>query len=368
MLVWVILVILNFLIPKVVFSEQENRYLAKIPKFSFEKLVNGQYQEEWDNYINDHFIFRNSWIKIKSEQEKILGKTEYNGVIFGKDGYLFEKFEYSDTEKNNIENDVKIINNFVTNLGINNIGDVPVYFILVPNSIYINSELLPDNLEVANQHNIIEKFYQDLNDKINKIDVTKIMEDNKSNYIFFKTDHHMTSNGAYLVYSEFMKKKGEKVNSLESYEPEIISDDFLGTLDSKAQRFNQEKDYIVIYKNDKNTNIIEAKYDNQTTKSIYNREYLETKDKYSFFLNGNNAKVVIKTKVQNGKKILLVKDSYAHIMAQFLCNDYEEIHLIDSRYYRDSISSYVKKNNISEVLFLYNVSNLCTDVGIRNLK
>ena len=87
MFIWIILVVLNFVVPKISFSEQENRYLAKIPKFSFEKLVSGEYQEALDSYINDHFIFRNSWIRIKSQQERILGKTEYNGVIFGKEGY-----------------------------------------------------------------------------------------------------------------------------------------------------------------------------------------------------------------------------------------------------------------------------------------
>ncbi len=368
MFIWIILVVLNFVVPKISFSEQENRYLAKIPKFSFEKLVSGEYQEALDSYINDHFIFRNSWIRIKSQQERILGKTEYNGVIFGKEGYLFEKFEYGVTEEKNIEIASDVVNKFVNSLDVNAGFDVPVYFALVPNSIYINREMLSEHYEVPNQSEIIKNFYSNLDGRIKAIDVTEIMENNRDKYIYFKTDHHMTSNGAYLVYTEFTNVKGDDILPLEKYSPQIVSNEFLGTFDSKAQRFNQEKDYIVIYNNDYNTNIVEAKYDNEITKSIYNSDYLNKKDKYSFFLNGNNSNVVIKTKVENGKRILLIKDSYAHIMAQFLCNDYEEIHLIDPRYYRASITEYVKKNNIDEVLFLYNVSNLCTDVGIRNVK
>ena len=70
--VWVTLIVLNLAIKSTAFSEQENRYLAKLPSFTFEKLVNGTYQEEMDTYINDHFIFRNAWIKIKSEVEMLL--------------------------------------------------------------------------------------------------------------------------------------------------------------------------------------------------------------------------------------------------------------------------------------------------------
>ena len=72
MVIWISLIIINFLLPKKVFSEQENRYLASIPDFNFKDLVSGEYVEELDNYINDHFIFRNIWIKIKSGTERLL--------------------------------------------------------------------------------------------------------------------------------------------------------------------------------------------------------------------------------------------------------------------------------------------------------
>ena len=119
--------------------------------------------------------------------------------------------------------------------------------------------------------------------------------------------------------------------------------------------------------NEKNTNV-EVQYDNETTNSIYNEEYLSKKDKYSYFLNGNNAKVVVKTNGQNGKKLLLIKDSYSHIMAQFLCQDYEELHFIDPRYYKLSLSEYARNNEITEILFLYNVSNIVSDLGLVTIK
>ena len=101
---------------------------------------------------------------------------------------------------------------------------------------------------------------------------------------------------------------------------------------------------------------------------MFNDNYLNKKDKYSYFLNGNNAKVVIKTNINNGKKLLIIKDSYAHIFAQFICQNYEEIHFIDPRYYKVNISDYIEKNNLDEVLFLYNVSNMLQDIYLRGIK
>lgn len=142
------------------------------------------------------------------------------------------------------------------------------------------------------------------------------------------------------------------------YSKEEVTTSFLGSFDSKAQVANQKEDTIVVYKNSNNTEGITATYDKETTNSIFDEDFLNKKDKYSYFLNGNNAKVVVKTKQTNGKKLLVVKDSYSHIMAQFLCQNFEEIHFIDPRYYTDSIEEYAKENNITDVMFLYNVANI----------
>lgn len=361
MIIWIILILLNLLVPKKQFSEQENRYLAKFPKFSFEDLVNGDYAESLDTYINDHFIFRNFWLKLNSAVQLSTGKTENNGVYIGKDGYLFEKFEYTQTEEKNLEKATNIINSFAQKT------DIPTYFLLIPNSIYINRDKLPDNLEIANQEEIIKQTYDNCNENVKTINVINILESNKDLQLYYKTDHHMTSIGAYLLYKEFCNAANITAVSLEEYKKEVVSTEFLGTFDSKAQVLNQEKDSITVYKNSINTNV-EGNYDGNVYNSIFNEEYLDQKDKYSYFLNGNNAKVVIKTKVDNNKKLLVIKDSYAHILAQFLCQNYEEIHFIDPRYYNLSISNYITENNITETLFLYNVSNLVTDIGIRGVK
>lgn len=361
MTVWILLVVLNFIIPTKSFSEQENRYMAKFPKFTFENLVSGKYSEELNDYINDYFVFRNAWLKTKSFTELALGKKENNGVYIGKDGFLFEKFEFGEEELKSVKNTLKSMNNLTNKI------DIPIYFALVPNSIYINSDKLPDNVEVDNQEEIIDKIYENTQNTIN-IDTVDILKENKENYIYFKTDHHFTSDGAYLVYLKFCEKANISPVTLENYERKCISEEFLGTFDSKAQIPNQEKDKIYVYMNDNNRTVKSAIYDNEETNKIYNEEYLSKKDKYSYFLNGNNSKVTIKTNIQNGKKLLLIKDSYSHIMAQFLCQNFEELHFIDPRYYTGNLNDYIEENNITDILFLYNVSTFVEDKGIVSLE
>ncbi len=345
---WVILTILNFIVPTKDFSENENRMLAKLPKFEFEELINGKYVEKLDNYINDQFVFRDMWIKIKSLQEILLGKTENNGVYIGKDGYLFEKVKYTNKSEEKINSLVGKINNFRENT------NILTYFMLIPNSIYINQEKLPDFAETLDQEELINKIYG-MTNNIKTINTVDTLKQNKDKYIFFKTDHHITSNGAYLLYLEFCKEAN--INPITEYKEEV-TDSFLGSFDSKAQIINQEKDKIIVYKNSNNTEGITAYYDKETTNSIFNEDFLSKKDKYSYFLNGNNAKVVVKTKQKNGKRLLVIKDSYSHIMAQFFCQNYEEIHFIDPRYYNNFIEEYAKENKITETIFLYNVANI----------
>ena len=237
---------------------------------------------------------------------------------------------------------------------------------LVPTSSSVYQEKLPDFAITIKQQEDIQKLYHNMH-YAKTIDVTQAINEAKEFYLYFKTDHHMTSLGAYLLYTSFCEAKGTNPTPLTAFTEKVVSTSFLGTFDSKARVPGQVPDVITIYENEKNTNLKEVQYDTQTTQSIYNEAYLQQKDKYSFFLNGNNSKVVVRTYVQNGEKLLVIKDSYAHNTVQFLCQDYEEIHLIDPTYYHGSLSEYVKQQGITEILVLYNYSNLLTDIGIRGI-
>ena len=365
MTVWIGIIVINFIWPKQVFSEEENRMLASMPRFSFESFVSGKYLNGVNDYINDHFAFRNIYLKLNSWWEvSVMGKKENNGVYIGKDNYLFEKFEYGYEEKENLKNNTIAISDFAQNM--QNM-DISTYFILVPNSIYINKDKLPDNVETPNQKEIINEVYANMSNTKNIDVTTALTEENKEKPLYFRTDHHMNSDGAYVVYREFCNASNEQAVPIENFTKTTVTNNFLGTFDSKAQLMNQVPDEIFVYENETNTNIEEAIYDKETTDSIFNAKYLEGKDKYSYFLNGNNSKAIIKTKVNNNKKLLVIKDSYAHIMSQFLCENYSEVHFLDPRYTNFDYVEYVKENGITDVLFLYNVSNFATDTNVTRI-
>ena len=361
MIVWISIILLNVFLPVDEFSSQENRYLATFPKFSFDKLVSGEYTANLDTYLNDHFSIRNLLIKIDSLKEQLILKTENKEIYIGKNGSLFEKFKFSEENMGNVEYISKKVNELSKKI------NKDMYLVIIPNSTYINQKDLPNYAYVENQEKIISEIYKNM-PNIKTIDVVDKLQANNNEYIFFKTDHHFTSLGAYYVYGEICKKLNIDYPTLNEFNVKKVSSDFLGTYDSKAQIINQQTDDIYVYENNLNTKGIIANYDGVVTNSIYNEKYLQEKDKYSYFLNSNNAKVVIKTANTNGRKLLVIKDSYAHIMAQFLVQNFEEVHLIDPRYYKAQISEYIEENDIDDVLFLYSLSNLATDLGLRTIK
>ena len=113
MIVWIAIIIINFIWPKQTFSQEENRMLAVIPRFTFESFVDGEYLNKVNDYINDHFAFRNIYLKLNSLWEvNVLGKKENNGIYIGKEGYLFEKFEFGEEEKKNVDKYINTIANF----------------------------------------------------------------------------------------------------------------------------------------------------------------------------------------------------------------------------------------------------------------
>lgn len=176
---WIVLTVLNFIVPNRSFSENENRMLAKLPKLEIEELLNGKYVEKLDNYINDQFVFRDTWLRIKSMEEMLLGKTENNGVYIGKDGYLFEKIKYTKESEEKVKALVEKINNF------RKTTDISTYFMLVPNSIYINQDKLPKFAETFDQKETIKNAYSMTRD-IHVINTVDTLMQNKDKYIFLK--------------------------------------------------------------------------------------------------------------------------------------------------------------------------------------
>ena len=333
------------------FSENENRYLADFPKYSFDALESGRYVEGLEDYLTDHFPLRDLMMSFKTTTYKILGIREINEVYIGEDGYLIEQFK----EVKNIDKISNIINKFQNKIGFQ------ASVMLVPTSVSINEDKLPNYAINENQIETINNFYDKLN--TTNIDVSKSLLENKDKYpLYYKLDHHWTSFGAYVAYLEYCKNSG--ITPLLDYEIKEVTNEFYGTLYSKTNDYLLKPDAIHTF-NLKNSSYTVV-YDNEReTNSLYEDSYLTKKDKYSYFLDNNHSLIQItNNNLNSGEELLIIKDSYANSFVPFIVNHYENVYVIDPRYYKASISDFIKENKIDNVLFLYNINTINNDLGI----
>lgn len=335
------------LLPKEKYSENENRYLEKIEKFNFENIKTGKFQSSLNDYISDHFPFRTLLLGNKNKIMHLLGMYRINNVYYSKNNKLLE--EYS-TPKNS-DRIIRVVNKFSKKH-----SNINIQFMLVPTSISIYEEDVSKYNLNASEFDAIDYYKNNLGVKF--IDTRNILLENKESYIFYNSDHHWTTLGAYYAYLNYCS-----VNNLEvkKYDFDKVSNDFRGTLYSKILDNSTEKDYIIrVHDDNKYSVISDGKKD-----SLYNTNYLSKKDKYSFFLGGNKGITSINNlNNKSDNNILIIKDSYANSFVPFIINNYKNVYVIDPRYYKESIDKFIIDNDIENILFLYNILTIDDDLGI----
>ncbi len=361
--VLIVLPIITVLSPKESFSEMENRNLESVPKLTADNVKSRKYMNSLETYISDHFIGRISWIQTKTTLDIISGKRERNNIYILKDR-LVEKLAEPDYSL--IDKSIAAINTFSEG------NDVHIYVMIVPTSEDIYSDQLPYNAEGVSQKDIIDYAYKNFSDSITPINVYSNLMEQKDSYIYYRTDHHWTSYGAYLAYSSAGKKMGYTPLSLDSYDIEHASADFYGTFFSKTLYDKIKPDTLDIYHCLNGYDISEVSVtkefgaEPEVHDSMYFREFLDVKDKYSTFFGTNQPMVTVKSK-STGEKLLVIKDSYAHSFVPFLTQHYSEITMLDLRYIQTSYKDVINISDYDQVLFLYNASTFSTDENIKKL-
>lgn len=350
----------NLLKKDVSFSEFENRPLAQFPTFTIEKLVDGTFTKQFETYVTDQFIGKTFWTGLKAQAEQAVFKQENNGVYFGEDDMLFEKPEnLTDQLKKNIDS----INAFQ-----NRNENFPTTFVLAPTSIDLYPEKLPPYAKTGMHQKIINEVVDQLHPNIRFVDPYEQLKTQKNENIYFRTDHHWTTRGAFYTYEAVIKEMGITPYRATDFLIEDVSNQFYGTFYAKANDFSITPDKINVFK-PKQFMQYKVNADNHfTLDGLYDESVLNKRDQYAYFLGGNYAKTVITSSVKNGKKLLLVKDSYAHAIVPFLANHFEEIHMLDLRYYNASVKNYIIEHELTEGLILYNSPNFAKDSSILYLK
>ena len=338
-------------------SVMENRTLTHKPRFDIDNLIEGRYTKKYESYKNDQFIYREKFINIKASVDSLLMKKDNNNVYKGKEGYLFEAFEKpnEEDEKNNIE----AINSFMEKH-----SDINTTFMLIPISSTVLKEKLPKNAPILDEKIYVDEFEKSLDNRINFIYPYDTMRSHKREYIYYKTDHHWTTLGAYYAYEELCEKLELDKKNLYDYTEVLATDEFYGTLYSKGLFKVKKGDdiYVYINKDEKDESIITYTEEKKKSASFYNTDKLKEKNKYDLFLDGNHPLVEIENvNVNNDKKLLMIKDSYANSFVEFLTPFFSEIVMLDPRYYYDDIEELISEKKFTDIIYLYNSNTIFQD-------
>ena len=362
-----VFLVANAVSPDRTFSEVENRNLEQLPAVDFgtpEKLFrdgnffNGQFMRDFETYTTDQFIGRDAWVDLNARTERALGKKENNNVYFADNDTLITRFDQPAADR--VTENLNYVNKFVENV------DIPVVFSLIPSQACIWADRLPEGAPNASQTDLMAQAQEAVTGATWADVYTPLME-HKDEDIFYRTDHHWTSLGAYYGYTGLASALGYTPVPLTDYTPTVRSTEFYGTVFSSSGVRWVKPDTITTYVPDDGITVVSHTYDNsgnpvEEQRALYVESFLSVKDKYSMFLGGNQSLgVVTNTNNPDGPKLLIIRDSYADSLVPFLTAHYSEIHLIDPRYYHLSVKDYVAQNGIDQALVLYSVPNFVTD-------
>ena len=334
-------------------SEKENRALEKLPSFSLETLFSGEYTSKLGVYLADQFAFRDTFVGIKAYAELMQLKGENNGVIYTEEALI----PHPKNDVSMLSRNIESIDEFANN------NELAVTFAPIPRTADVFAEHLPTSYPFENDIAVWNKLRSQAKQKtFNMVDLYDLLCESNA---YYRTDHHYTTDGAYLTYLALADSLGYAPFSKEYFDIQCVSNDFVGTSMRTSGFYLFDKDQINLYRyeGDNDYTVIA---DNKAI-ALYDISKLNTTDKYAVFLGGNHARVDITKKGEVREKLLIIRDSFADSLVSFLSLHYD-ITLIDLRYYTKNIKQLCKDEGIQKVLVLENIDEFCSTKNFELLR
>ena len=359
----------NVLRPQKDRSETENRTLEHRPALTWDSLISGDFAREYESYLSDQFILRDEWITLKTFLERAALKQETNDVYFASDDYLIEKHTGVFTSDTASQNLIRL-GTFFENLR-ETFGPEHLTCIVVPNAVKILEDRLPAFADPYDEELYLDRIRESLPEGV-WFDASAVLRQihgtDTEKQLYYRTDHHWTTEAAFDVCAAWMEEKGIGSMDQGQFTVSTVTDSFEGTIASKLgiagradsiQRFDPVPpyDYYLVYGQS-----------DDLRNTMYQASFLDTKDKYAYFYGGNYG--LIETKMpesETGRRLLIIKDSYAHCFAPFTCGYFDEVDLLDPRYYNASISELIASKSYTDVLFLFNAAGFAGETAIARL-
>lgn len=355
-----IVLILSIVLPDRGFSEKENRVLSSLPHLNGSQIASGGFEKQFETYENDQFPLRDMWITLKATTDRLMGKVEENGVYLGKNGYLMEGFNAP--PQTQYDATVNAMTAFAQKH-----SDLKQYALIAPNSVNILKSKLPAFAPADDQNPWINNLKDSLTSAgVTFIDIRDTFTDHKTEDLYYHTDHHWTTLGAYYAYLQAAAVMGIDTSS-DSYDKAPVSQTFKGTLSAKSGFRSGETDELDVFlPNGDNTlsSVVNYVDEQKKSASFYDTSKLNTRDKYALFFGGNHAQIKISTPTESNNTLLVLKDSYANSFVPFLAQHYRKIIMIDPRYYYGDLEQLLQVENVQEVLYLYNANTFFADTSL----
>lgn len=353
-----VFLILGLCIPDRGFSESENRNLAQFPQLSWSTLKDGSFFTDLSSYTADQFPGRDLWISLNLKLNQFLGRKDASGVYLCRDDYLMQI--PSAPNEVQLQRNLEAINTFASTH-----RDLNVLVSIAPNAVTVLEDKLPKNAPARDQRADLAAIDDTLTDAT-FIDVTDALISNNQEQLYYRTDHHWTSLAAGYAFQSIAPALGIQAPAMASYTRYTVSDSFEGTLSSKSGS-HSARDTVEIFVPDTKIEYYVSYEGQADICSMYDRSALDAKDHYTVFFGGNYPRVDITTTADTGRSLLLLKDSYANCMVQFLYPYFDHIVMVDPRYYYDNLENAIRSEAVTDVLLLYNLDTFLSDSSLADV-
>lgn len=351
--------------PKLNYSSSEKRYLQKFPDSSFGHIADGTFGKEFETFFADHFPGRNMWVGVNAYAALAEGNNGAGGVYNCKNDYLINKPVSKD---NGIIKNLGAIEDFHA---IDSVKNIPMTVMLAPSTGYVCEDVLPMIHDKYNDDEYFDSISQSLKQSgINFVDLRSTFKNAYAGgtQLYYKTDHHWNTRGAYTAYQQYCQALGLNATPESAFTKEVTSG-FYGTTYSSSGFWGTPPDDVEVWDNKQNTGNIHVKITeaNETIESdsMFFPKHLQEDDKYPVFIDGNHAYTEITNSKAEKGTLLVIKDSFSHCMAPFLAENYKKVIMVDMRYYKmENVSAVVQREKPEQLLVLYGIDNLATDTDL----
>ncbi len=368
------------LLPDQSFSEQENRALRTLPRLTAERLASGDYASDINDYFADQFPLRNLLVGWKGSIELALGKGENDGVLLGRDGQLAKRlFDVARADAPSVQ-DVDAADTSHLLRSANGIcraaealeeKGIPLTVMLTGRTLDVCASAF--RYPTCYSEQMLSTLRTSLCNCSAYVDAVQLMRarHDAGEAVYYKTDHHWTTLGAYHAYTDLMRAFGmeDEIIPAQAFERTVVSTSFYGSSWSAAGMKFVPPDTVEVWTLG-NENAFSVTLDKGAASGFYAWEHLAKKDHYSLFLDGVHDVVTIQKNGEERPTLLILKDSFANSLAPFLAQHFDLIllNLSSTRTDFTNISARAEEYGADAVLVLYTLGNVIENEKIADLR